>query len=92
MQTNCDFNSLTRSWAGGDCGRKLIDQFVENSFDIISENGVVYLLIIKENKPQEVIDNMMKKGFKACHKVMERKCKNECLMVLRFSKHIIKHS
>jgi len=55
-------------------------------------DGVVYLLIIKENKPQEVIDNMMKKGFKACHKVMERKCKNECLMVLRFSKHIIKHS
>ena len=67
----------------------MIDRFVESSCEIMSETGFIYLLVVKENKPNEIIENMKKRGFKDCQKVIEKKCRNEHLMVLRFCKSSI---
>ncbi|XP_074601571.1 hemK methyltransferase 2 isoform X2 [Brevipalpus obovatus] len=79
---------LSKSWAGGPDGRAIIDRFIIQAPDFMANNSLLYLLLIKENKPNEVIELLAQKSVFLEKIVIERKCHNEHQMILRFRKSI----
>lgn len=45
---------IERSWAGGEKGREVMNKLFPKMFDLLSEKGVFYLVVIKENDPEEI--------------------------------------
>lgn len=77
---------LARTWAGGKFGREVIDKFLLQAQNVISDYGVVYLLCILENKPEEICSLMRARGFANVKIILKRVAQNEALFVLRGSK------
>lgn len=78
-------NGLNRAWAGGANGRQITDVVLKNLDSLLTQKGVCYMVILKENKLQEIEDDMLKRGF-GCVVVTERKVPGEHLFVLKFSR------
>lgn len=80
-----DDTLISKAWAGGCEGREVMDRLFPLIPDLLSNNGLFYLLLIKENKPQNII-----KIFKGLNMtgsiVIERRVRGEHLYVLRFHK------
>ncbi|KAF7270584.1 hypothetical protein GWI33_016475 [Rhynchophorus ferrugineus] len=76
---------LNRAFAGGLRGRSVTDRLLNNLNDILSDNGVCYLLLLKENNIGEIGEKMGEKGFKI-KLVIQRKIPGEHLFVYKFSK------
>uniref|UniRef100_A0A6B0V1Y9 Methyltransferase HEMK2 n=1 Tax=Ixodes ricinus TaxID=34613 RepID=A0A6B0V1Y9_IXORI len=76
---------LTRSWAGGKDGREVIDRFNPLVPKLLSPRGLYFLLVIKENNPDEICQLMAKAGLKG-EVVISRRCGAEFLKVLCFHK------
>ncbi|CAG8510826.1 20926_t:CDS:2 [Racocetra persica] len=51
-------NFIERAWAGGIDGREVIDKMLPLVNDLLSSNGVFYLLVISDNKPDEICERM----------------------------------
>lgn len=81
----CGENDITASWAGGIKGREITDKLLDMIPKKLASNGAFYLLLIKENIPDEVIQIMSKYGFKS-KKIIERRVRNEQQLVLKFTK------
>ncbi|XP_037277349.1 hemK methyltransferase 2 isoform X2 [Rhipicephalus microplus] len=76
---------LTRSWAGGIKGREVMDRLAPYVSQILSDRGLYFLLVIKENDPDDVCKLMSTHGLQGrC--VIARRCGAESLSVLRFEK------
>ncbi|CAO3620343.1 unnamed protein product [Mucor hiemalis] len=54
---------IEASWAGGIDGREVIDQLLPLVKDILSPQGLFYLLLIEENRPKEIVE-IMKNDYK----------------------------
>lgn len=78
-------NGLSRSWAGGQDGREITDVVLDDLDRLLAKNGVCYMVILKENKPLEIKQRMLSKGY-TCINVMDRKIPGEHLFVLKFCK------
>uniref|UniRef100_A0A0K8RKS1 Methyltransferase HEMK2 n=1 Tax=Ixodes ricinus TaxID=34613 RepID=A0A0K8RKS1_IXORI len=78
-------SQLTRSWAGGKDGREVIDRFNPLVPKLLSPRGLYFLLVIKENNPDEICQLMAKAGLKG-EVVISRRCGAEFLKVLCFHK------
>ncbi|XP_077525807.1 methyltransferase HEMK2-like [Haemaphysalis longicornis] len=76
---------LTRSWAGGIKGREVMDRLAPHVPQILSDRGLYYLLVIKENEPDDVCRLMSMYGLRG-ETVISRRCGAESLSVLRFQK------
>lgn len=74
--------NIVKSWAGGTFGRIIIDEFIHRLDDTLTSNGIAYLLVIKENKPEEIIDTLKKIQFSA-RIIAERRIRGEHLFVLK---------
>ncbi|KAF5301136.1 hypothetical protein FQR65_LT08966 [Abscondita terminalis] len=74
---------INRAWAGGIDGRIIIDQFLSQLKMRLSSTGVCYMVLLKENKPYEIMASMENLGFKSCI-VKERKVIGEHLFIIRF--------
>lgn len=81
----CLSTCIEASWAGGVKGREITDRLLNMVPTILASGGVFYLLLIKENIPEEVIDIMFKHGF-CSETVLTRRVKNEHQCVLKFYK------
>lgn len=78
-------DKIIQSWAGGTDGRLIMDRVFDAMDDILSANGSAYILVIEENKPKEIIENMKLKGF--CGTIVgERRIRGEHLYVIRFQR------
>jgi release factor glutamine methyltransferase len=44
------------SWAGGINGRQIIDSFIRMGEGILSDSGVMYLLVVQQNDPDSIIE------------------------------------
>ncbi|XP_054744657.1 methyltransferase N6AMT1 [Anastrepha obliqua] len=78
-------NNLVCSWAGGLHGRRVIDELLKRLDGILSADGVFYLLVLRENKPDELIRDFNKLGFVAI-KFMERRIPGEYLYILKITR------
>ncbi|KOB64174.1 HemK methyltransferase family member 2 [Operophtera brumata] len=79
----CGGRDIAASWAGGVKGREVTDRLLDMIPKKLAKNGTFYLLLIKENIPDEVIKIMSEHGFKY-EMVIERKVKNEHQFVFKF--------
>ncbi|BFF94832.1 methyltransferase N6AMT1 [Drosophila madeirensis] len=77
--------NLVYSWAGGKDGRRVTDTLLQQLDDILSPLGVLYLLLLRENKPDEIIKRLEGLNFKAV-KFMERRIPGEYLYILKVTR------
>lgn len=77
-----DSKIIVKSWAGGIDGREIIDRVFQNLDSILTENGVFYLLIVKENNPQKISSDLKILGFNTLI-IYERRIRGEHLFVLK---------
>ena len=90
-------DGIEASWAGGIDGRQVIDEFLLSSFSnnnnnnnsklcsILSAEGVVYMILVEENKPQEVIQLCESLGLQGTV-ILSRRARNELLHVLKIKR------
>lgn len=75
-------DKLVYSWAGGLHGRRIIDVLIKKLPDVLSPQGVFYLLLLRENKPKEIMEILEQMKFKS-ELFMERRIPGEYLYVLK---------
>ena len=76
---------IEASWAGGKDGREVIDRFLPHVPLLLSKTGLFYLVVIKENKPDEIA-NVLQQFHLKMNTVLTRRSGPEFLSVLRFSR------
>ncbi|KAL7713169.1 N6-DNA-methyltransferase [Entamoeba marina] len=82
-QEELNHSYIALSWAGGIDGREKIDCVIEKIWDILSPNGVAYVILIQDNNPAEVMKNAVAHGL--IPKVIDScKLETEKLYVIRF--------
>ncbi|KAI8994661.1 S-adenosyl-L-methionine-dependent methyltransferase [Pilobolus umbonatus] len=70
-------HGIEAAWAGGIDGREVIDQLLPYIKDILSPQGIFYLLLINENKPAEVVNIMIDKYGMKAEIIMQRRAGRE---------------
>ncbi|KAJ3648580.1 hypothetical protein Zmor_020373 [Zophobas morio] len=78
-------NGLNRAWAGGFHGRQVTDKVLSTLDLLLSEKGVCYMVLLKENNIQEIQRFMNENNFKS-DVILERKLRGEHLYVVKFSR------
>lgn len=78
-------HGIEASWAGGKQGREVMDRVFPLVPDLLSPGGFFYLVTIKENNPDEILETMKKSGLKGT-RVLSRQAGQEMLTILRFRK------
>ncbi|KAM4748385.1 methyltransferase N6AMT1 [Rhinophrynus dorsalis] len=74
---------IEAAWAGGRNGREVMDRFFPFVPKLLSATGVFYLLVLKENNPDEIVEKMKTYGVTGS-KVLSRQAGRENLSVLKF--------
>lgn len=85
IDTNITNKLIGKSWAGGHNGRQIMNKVFEKLNDILSCNGVAYILVIKDNKPEEILVDLKQLNFSA-KIIIERKIRGEHLFVLKIQR------
>lgn len=81
-----DERLISKTWAGGLDGRQVMERLFPHIPNLLSENGIFYLLIIKENDPEYIVKYF--KEFNIIGSIIaERKIRGEHLYVLKFIRH-----
>ncbi|KYN27133.1 PREDICTED: hemK methyltransferase family member 2-like [Trachymyrmex cornetzi] len=80
-----DDRLVFKTWAGGKNGRQVMEQVFAIIPKILSDAGLFYLVIIKENNPEYIL-SVFKKLNMSGEIVHERKVRGEHLYILRFRK------
>lgn len=75
-------NGLSRAWAGGLDGRRVIDRFLASCLRLLSAGGMLYLLLLRENHHLDIVDRLSREGLH-CEITLARKCRNEQLYIVR---------
>lgn len=78
-----DTSLIALSWAGGCRGRSVMDRLFPLVPQIMSPEGIFYLLIIKENDEEDIRRVMASYGWRGTI-IKERKAGREFLQVLKF--------
>lgn len=79
----CHSAGIMASWAGGVKGREVTDRLLHLIPMKLADSGTFYLLLIKENIPDEVVKIMSDYGFQF-EVVIRRQVRNEQQLVLKF--------
>ncbi|KAM8973169.1 methyltransferase HEMK2 [Pelodytes ibericus] len=83
-------HGIEAAWAGGKNGREVMDKLFPLVPKLLSPTGVFYLLVLKENNPEEILEKM--KTYKVTgSKMLSRQVGSEHLTILKFSKFIEAH-
>lgn len=83
--------NIQASWAGGSQGRNLTDYLISQLPEILSSNGVAFIVLEQCNQPQKVKDFAVKNvGLKA-EFILSRRAGREFLSVLKLEINNMKH-
>lgn len=74
---------IVSSWAGGFNGRKVIDRILDVVDELLSTNGLIYMVALSENDPSEIFQVMREKGF-GSRIALQRSTEEERLCVIKF--------
>ncbi|WBW75165.1 eRF1 methyltransferase Mtq2 [Schizosaccharomyces osmophilus] len=77
--------NIASTWAGGTDGMDVTSQLLRIVDDILSADGVFYMVAVARNNPGKIQNYMLQFGFNS-KEVLRRKAGRETLCVLRFSK------
>jgi len=78
-------NDLRAAWAGGKDGREVMDRLFPLVDDLLSPNGVFYLVCIKPNQIEKIEETFKSYNFRM-EIVINRKAGIENLFVLKFTR------
>ncbi|NWZ26975.1 HEMK2 methyltransferase, partial [Asarcornis scutulata] len=78
-------HGIEASWAGGKRGREVMDRVFPLVADLLSPGGLFYLVTIKENNPDEILETMKKHGLEGIQ-ALSRQAGQEMLTILKFRK------
>ncbi|XP_040432454.1 methyltransferase N6AMT1 isoform X1 [Cygnus olor] len=78
-------HGIETSWAGGKRGREVMDRVFPLVADLLSPRGLFYLVTIKENNPDEILETMKKHGLEGT-RALSRQAGQEMLTILKFRK------
>ncbi|XP_063073993.1 methyltransferase N6AMT1 [Engraulis encrasicolus] len=76
-------SGIEASWAGGERGRVVMDRFFPMVTQLLSNQGLFYLVTIAENDPEEILCVMADFGLQG-EVSLARRAGNERLSILRF--------
>jgi len=76
---------LSLTYAGGAMGMEITDRLLKSLDEVLSDRGVLYLLLCKSNKPQEVAERVRSTGW-VMDLVVERRAGWEVLSIWRISR------
>lgn len=85
LSPNLVNENIVKAWAGGADGRRIVDQFFLQMDNMLAIDGWAYVLVIKDNKPEQIIVDLGKIGFGA-NIIAERKIRGEHLYVLKIER------
>ncbi|XP_058125828.1 methyltransferase N6AMT1 [Anopheles ziemanni] len=77
--------ALIHSWAGGIDGMMVTNRVLNDLDRVLSPVGVFYLLLVKENNPDSILDKVHRQGFLG-KTIKERRIRGEHLYVLRIER------
>lgn len=78
-------SGIEAAWAGGKRGREVIDRFLPMVTQLLSDQGLFYLVTIAENCPEEIVRLLGEAGLTG-GPCLARRARNERLSVLRFQR------
>ncbi|XP_053382219.1 methyltransferase N6AMT1-like isoform X2 [Mercenaria mercenaria] len=78
-------NGIEASWAGGEDGREVINRVLPLVPQLLSDTGIFYMVVIKENKPEEIGSILGTAGL-TMTTVLSRRSGPEFLSVLKFTR------
>lgn len=78
-------HGIQAAWAGGRNGREVMDRVFPLVTELLSPRGLFYLVTIKENNPEEILETMRIKGLHGTT-ALSRQAGQEILSVLKFTK------
>ncbi|PLW41911.1 hypothetical protein PCANC_13719 [Puccinia coronata f. sp. avenae] len=79
-------HAISASWAGGSNGMRLTNRLLHDLDRILHpQRGILYLVAVKENRPDEIVKRMEASGFSAVI-VLKRRAGREHLHVLRIAR------
>lgn len=76
---------IEASWAGGRKGREVMDRVFPLVPDLLAPGGLLYLVTIKQNNLDEILETMKKGGLEGT-RVLSRQAGQEMLTILKFRK------
>lgn len=76
---------ITKSWIGGTDGCFVTNRILDKLHYYLRDNGLFYLLLLKENNPNMIADKLISLGFCVSHHI-NRKIRGEHLFVLKIIK------
>ncbi|KAG7503780.1 hemK methyltransferase family member 2 [Solea senegalensis] len=74
---------IEAAWAGGKRGREVTDRFLPLVSQLLSADGLFYLIAVAENDPEEIIRSLGNYGLTG-ESCLSTRARNERLSVLRF--------
>ncbi|XP_062982793.1 methyltransferase N6AMT1 isoform X2 [Elgaria multicarinata webbii] len=78
-------HGIEAAWAGGKNGREVMDRLIPLVSDLLSAKGLFYLVTIKENNSDEIIETLQKCGLQGT-RALSRQAGRENLSILKFQK------
>ncbi|XP_078416284.1 methyltransferase N6AMT1 isoform X1 [Cetorhinus maximus] len=78
-------HGIEASWAGGERGREVMDRLFPQVSALLSSQGLFYLVTIRENNPEEIIQSLKSSSLKGTV-LISRQAGREHLSVLKFWK------
>lgn len=84
-------HGIERAWAGGRDGREVIDALLPHFHAMLTKptpgiagsGGVAYMVLVRENRPREVVRLLRERWGLAAVAIASTKARNEALQVLR---------
>ncbi|KAJ4785714.1 HemK methyltransferase family member 2 [Rhynchospora pubera] len=76
-------DGIVASWAGGFKGRLVIDRILNVVNELLSVNGLIYMVALSENDPFDICQVMKEKGF-GSKIALQRSTEEERLCVIKF--------
>uniref|UniRef100_A0A1L8DS10 Methyltransferase HEMK2 n=1 Tax=Nyssomyia neivai TaxID=330878 RepID=A0A1L8DS10_9DIPT len=73
---------LVKSWAGGEDGCSTVKRLMPFLKEKLSQSAVFYLLLLRENKPREMLKIFLEMGFSGSI-IKERRIRGEYLYILK---------
>lgn len=77
---------IATAWAGGTDGRRVIDRFLPMIPALLSNGGVAFMVVIPENKPQDLLSILASHGIQG-KIIAEKSADEEKLLILKLCKN-----
>lgn len=85
-------DGISRSWAGGEKGREVLDLLLPQVQHLLAPRGVFYCVLLSSNVPSEVEAILQKEGGFEAQMILRRRAGAEDLQIVRYARPLTPHA